>query len=226
MTTNLFLSPPAFREGEVLIFSADSTAAQTVSVLCGVSGKACENIPPRLVVCDADDETQTAAAKNALNAGTPVLFLSQNGDAPVRDIPRCETLTLPIRFSDFRRAVSDLLGDAPAIVCNSAPAVPRHTAIRIEDSSAVSGNVRVPLTPCEEKIFSALMNAYPHAASAAELETAFSRHGSNSVRVYVTYLRKKLTALPSYRAILPEKGGGFALVLHSEEQTPDNTDKG
>ena len=133
---------------------------------------------------------------------------------------------LPIRFSDFRRAVMTLLGNAPAAVSDSVPAVPRHTAIRIERGAAVSGSVRVPLTPCEERILTALTNAYPHAASAAELERSFTRHGSNSVRVYITYLRKKLTALPAYRAILPEKNGGFSLVLHDGAQITDNTDKG
>lgn len=226
MTTNLFLSPPAFREGEVLIFSADSAAAQTASVLCGVSGQACESVPPRLIICDTDNETQIAAAKNAYTTGTPVLFLSRDGKMPAWEVPLSKNLPLPIRFSDFRRAVLTLLAGKTAPLSDSAPAVPRHPAIRIERGAAVSENVHVPLTPCEEKILSALTNAYPHAASAAELEYAFARHGSNSVRVYITYLRKKLTALPVYRAILPEKDGGFSLILHDGDSITNNTDKG
>ena len=223
MTMNLFLTPPAFREGEVLIFSADSAAAQTASVLCGVSGQTCENILPRLIICDTD-EAQIAAAKKAHEAGIPVLFLSRDGNTSAWDTPRHETLPLPIRFSDFRRAVSSLLSDTPPQ--SAAPAALRHTVMRIENRAVISGDVRIPLTPCEEKILSALINAYPHAASGAELEKSFTRHGSNSVRVYITYLRKKLTALPAYRAILPEKNGGFSLVLHDGAQITDNTDKG
>ncbi len=220
---NLFFSPPAFSEGEVLILSADSAAVQTAIALTGVSGQAHSGVTPRLILCDADDEAQCSAAKKAHASDIPVLFLTRNGTAPTWEPPAYALLSVPIRFSEFHRTVLALLegSPSPAQHAPSAEATPQSSTIRIESGAAVSGRIRVPLTPCEEKILTALTDAYPHAASGAQLEEAFKRHGGNSVRVYISYLRKKLTALPAYRAILPEKGGGFSLVLQT-----DNTDKG
>jgi hypothetical protein len=109
-------------------------------------------------------------------------------------------LSVPLRFSDFASTVVSLLkGDTSCEPPPPRESILKPSRIRIEQGAAVSDDVRVPLTPCEEKILAVLNDAYPHAASAEALESAFTRHGGNSVRVYITYLRKKLAALPAFR---------------------------
>ncbi len=217
--------PTAFADGEVLVFTLDDVTAQTVCALCGVSGSPRPGIIPRLIVCDVEGDA-AVSAKAACTADTPVLFLKSTDAAPSWTPSRFSVLSTPIRFSDFRNAVAQLCtATLPSDTARQAPH-PQTDGIRVENGAAVSGDVRVPLTPCEEKILSALIEAYPHAASRVRLEEAFERHGSNSVRVYVTYLRKKLASLPAYRAILAEKDGSFSLVLHAGTQITDNSDKG
>lgn len=222
MTTNLFSCADAFSEGEVLLFPENAGWAPTAAILCGVSGHACEGVPARLIVCDGEDADAVAAAKQAhAVSGAAVIFLT-SGDAPAWTPPRSLTLSLPLSFARFRRACTALCGDpSPTKSEPTDVSSPRAERIRAEGGFAVCGNARVPLTPCEEKILTALTEAYPHAASRKRLEEAFARHGSNSVRVYVSYLRKKLSSLPAYRAIIAEKDGGFALVLQT-----DHSDKG
>ncbi len=222
MTANLFECAAFFSEGEVLLFPEDAAWAETAAILCGVSGHAREGIAARLIVCDGENPSAVTAAKEAHTAAdAAVIFLTESGEPPAWMPPRSVTLTLPLSFAQFRRAVSSLLADP--LPAQSAPPVPSpHTEkIRTEGGFAVCGSVRIPLTPCEEKLLAALTEAYPHAASRKRLEEAFARHSSDSVRVYMTYLRKKLSALPVYRAILPDKDGGFSLVLQT-----DHSDKG
>lgn len=221
MTTNLFSCAGVFSDGEVLLFPERAKWAQTAAILCGVSGQACEGVPARLIVCDGEDTDAIAAAQKVhAESGAAVIFLTK-GDAPSWMPPQSLTLPLPLSFAQFRRAVSALCDDDART--NSPTEIPHAhpERIRVEGGFAVSGSTRVALTPCEEKILTALTEAYPHAAKRSRLEEAFSRHGSDSVRVYVTYLRKKLAALPAYRAILPDRDGGFALVLQT-----DHSDKG
>ncbi|MBQ8746501.1 MAG: helix-turn-helix domain-containing protein [Clostridia bacterium] len=222
MTTNLFSCAAAFSEGEVLLFPERAKWAQTAAILCGVSGQACEGVPARLIICDGEDTDAIAAAKEAhAESGAAVILFTKSGAMPEWTPTPSLTLSLPLSFAQFRRAVSALCSDHART--NSPTDVPtaHPERIRVEGGFAVSGSTRVALTPCEEKILTALTEAYPHAAKRSRLEEAFSRHGSDSVRVYVTYLRKKLAALPAYRAILPDRDGGFALVLQT-----DHSDKG
>ncbi len=214
MTMPLFLTPTFFREGEVLIFSDNRTTAQTVSALTGVSGNAISGVSPRLIICDTDSDGQLSRARAAHAPGIPVLFLAHRTSVSKWTPSVSTVIETPILFSDFRRATLTLLAGVP----EKQPPSETPTEIRVENGTAVSGNTRVPLTPCEERILITLLDAYPHAATAHRLEESFARHGSNSVRVYITYLRKKLAPLPAFRAILAEKDGGFSLLLRMGAQ--------
>lgn len=226
MTAILSADPIAFAEGEVLVFTSDTVTAKTVCALCGVSGTARSGVIPRLIVCDTEAGALTSA-KEASAKGIPVLFLSNEAPPPSCTTGRFSVLPVPLRFSDFRNAVVQFFtAFSPARSYEQAQSL-RTQPIRLENGEAISGDARVSLTQCEEKILAALIEAYPHAAEHTRLEEAFSRHGGNSVRVYVTYLRKKLASLPAYRAILSEKGGGFSLVLNTDESDiTDNTNEG
>lgn len=213
MTTVFPSAPTAFAEGEVLVFTSDAVTAETVRALCGVSGNARADVTPRLVVCGTDSASVTSAKATCIE-DVPVLFLTEAESTPPWTPKRFSLLPLPLRFSDFRQTAARLCADVP-LSPKEAPS-PQPRTIRIEHGTAISEGVRVPLTPCEEKLLTALIEAYPHAAKKERLEEAFTRHSGNSVRVYVTYLRKKLASLPAYRAILAEKDGGFSLVLHGE----------
>lgn len=216
-TTDMLLSQkniPDLAEGEILFFTREEPLREMLAVLCGISGRAAPEAVPRLLLCDGDDPEMTDRARLAA-PGAPILFLTK---APARFTPpqsaaEHRVLARPFPFDGLYRALTELLQDTPAAVPSTALKPP--PSIRIEGNCAVSEGIRISLTPGEAKLLQILTDAYPAAAAKEDLAAVFARQGGNTVSVYVTYLRKKLAALPAFRGILSLHGGGFALVLHT-----------
>ncbi len=210
-----------FRPGEVLFFSGEPAAVRMMAALLGIRDGDREEALPCLAVCDGDDPAQCAALEKSPLARVPVLFYTTDPDrfTPPGSAGTHLVLRRPFLFTEFRRAAARLRrnGHAPDVPdAADAPAVHAETAklIRVENQTAVWNNVRVPLSPCEAGVLTALIQAYPNPASRERLESVFTRNGSNSVSVYVSYLRKKLAVIPAFRTVLSVKGGGFVLLMH------------
>lgn len=215
---------PSLEEGEALFFTREPVMAEMLAVLCGVSGRPALCAAPRILLCDGGDPNMCAEALRAA-PGTPILFYTANPESfsPPPAAVQYRVLGRPFLFEELRCAVADLLKDSPASRLSAAAAAPLR--IRVEGSSAVSDEIRIPLTPCEAAILKILTDAYPEAASREQLTGVFARGGGNTVSVYITYLRKKLAPLPAFRGILSLRGGRFALVLHTETKDYE-TNKG
>ena len=196
------------RDGEAVFFTREPAIAAMMAVLCSVSGKSVPHVPPRLILCDGDDTEMQAAALRAA-PGVPLLLYTRDpaAIAPPENLRHC-VLPRPFSFPQFREAVCALLSEDPPVPAAAPASV-------LEGSAAVSGGVRVPLTPREADILAALIAAYPETVPKARLEALFDRRGGNSVSVYVSYLRRKLSPLPAFHGILSVRGGGFSLVLNA-----------
>ncbi len=203
---------PALAEGEVLFFTGEKPLREMLAVLCGVSGIPKPDILPRLLLCDGDDPAMRTAALRAA-PDVPILFLTREPACfvPPQAAVRYRILERPFPFDGLIQTLSALLQDS----LTAMPPAVKPPYIRVEGSTAVSNGIRVPLTPCEARLLQILTDAYPEAATNDALKKVFTRGGSNTVSVYVTYLRKKLRALPAFQGILSLHGGSFALVLHT-----------
>lgn len=207
------------RTGNVRFFSGEPDIVRMMeAILCIADTPEAERIP-RLFICDGDDPAQCAALKNA-GTDTPVLFYTA---APAQFIPpalsaRYTVIPRPFLFRDFRRAAAELYADSEESAARDtadAHEAPPLSAlpIRVIDKAAVWQSIRVPLSPAEAGVLRILTDAYPDAASRAQLESVFSRRGKGTLSVYISCLRKKLSAIPSFRTIVSVKGG-FALLMH------------
>ncbi len=217
MTDMLLFTPknmPPLAEGEALFFTCGPMMEKTLSILCGVSGKPVPGVPPRILVCGGEPENCAEALRTA--ADTPVLFCTPDPShfVPPPTTERYRVLGRPFLFDDLYRAVAELLAAAPLSPPSDGDVPPPR--LHVERCSAVSDGIRVPLTPCEAAILKVLTDAYPEAATREALAGVFARQGSNTVSVYVTYLRRKLAAIPAFQGILSLRGGGFALVLRRD----------
>ncbi len=216
-----------FHAGEVIFFSAESAAVNMMAALLGICETAHTVAAPCLYICDGDDPAQCAALHKAAGVDIPVLFYTAAPAqfTPPRITARYLVLGRPFLFADFRRAAAQLrrhtdISDEPTSSVSARIHLPAVPTIRVENQTAVWQNLRVPLSPCEAGILSVLTEAYPHAAARERLEAVFKRSGSNSVSVYVSYLRKKLSVIPAFRTILSVKDGGFALLMHDTPPPP------
>ncbi len=205
-----------FREGEVLFFSGESAVVRMMTALLGIRGEAGPDVLPCLIVCDGDDFSQCTALGKSPYTTLPVLFYTTDpaGFTPPAFAARCLVLRRPFLFAEFRQAVAQLRMQTDHHPLPEMPVSVSAPLIRVENQTAVYKDVRIPLSPCEAGILTALTEAYPNAAPRERLEAVFARSGSNSVSVYISYLRKKLSAIPAFRAVISVKGGGFALLMH------------
>ena len=120
------------------------------------------------------------------------------------------------------RALTDAELPAPA---ERTPAVPMPVLRWDSERRAVQcGDAEVLLTPREADVFAALYAAMPGAVRREDLLREFARTAGNGADVYISYLRKKLAALPTAIRIHSERGSGYTLLIPSAEG--GNTERG
>jgi len=193
-------------QGETVLLCADADLRRMLEALCTLSGG------PEIVVADGEDPAvRRDASACARERGLPLLLIGgapeETGEIPSRTLPR------PFRFSDFRDALGGLCADA-AVPQNADDAdEPRLLQWDAKRRTVICGDVRQTLTPREADVFAQLYAAAPSPVSRERLMAGFARTGGNGAEVYISYLRRKLAALPQTVTIAFVRGQGYALLI-------------
>ena len=198
-------------QGNAALFFADGFISRMIAALCTQN-------PPPIAAADGDDPAMTAQAiAFCRERGLPlILCASQPQTIGIPPDIRGRILPRPFLFADFSAALWALTGMEP-----TADAAQENNEVREEpplvwDSerrAVICGGSEVILTPREADVFAALYAASPAAVSREQLQKEFSRTAGNGADVYVSYLRRKLTALPLTVRIHSERGRGYTLLI-------------
>ncbi len=199
-----------FMQRDTAIFCADAVMSRMLSALC-------EAHPSRVAVADGDDAImQTDAFLYCRECALPLLLFSRTpaGITLPTDI-RGVILGRPFLFADFTAALRRLSDTAPMPsmppVGDSRPLL-RWDPLR---RAVLCGSEEILLTPREADVFAVLFAASPAPVSREELQKGFARTDGNGADVYISYLRRKLAALPLSAQIHSVRGKGYALLVQS-----------
>lgn len=167
------------------------------------------------IVADGDDaDALFRAYARTQETRLPLLLFARNPDAlsPPAGI-EYHLLPRPFSFEEFHAAAHLLSGEPFALPAT--PNQPSAPTLRWDSVHRVlqCGDDTLVLTAREADIFSALYDAAPEIVSQETLMRGFTRTAGNAPQVYITYLRKKLAALPVRISIVSHRGKGYSLLL-------------
>lgn len=115
-----------------------------------------------------------------------------------------QLLRRPFPHGELRRRVAALVAASDAA---------QEAVLRLDDGthSAAVGSVSVSFSGAEYRLLRALSDARGAPLGRREAAALFGKTGSNVVEVYISYLRKKLAALPGGVCIVTVRGRGYLL---------------
>lgn len=210
--------PFSLREGEGVFYTSDAAFRDMLCALCGISGNPAEEIRPRLLIADANDNDCVASCvQAALDWNVPILLCGEfPGEMATEIAPPesvvCQWLTRPFLYQHFLAAMYSLL-TMEENASSLHPLLAQPPFIRFDPvrGKAVYGTRRQHLSPGEATLFQKLLSASPEPVSRTELATGFLRQDGNTVDVYIGYLRRKLAEYPL--VIQSVRKQGYALIL-------------
>ena len=194
---------------QTVIFFSEEPMRRMLTVLCA-------RRPAMGIVADGDDEGMRGkAAALARESGMPLLLITRRpASCPVPEglVGRC--LVRPFLFEELYAALDALTGAQPP---EEIPRGGQERAAALQWDNAQRtvrcGEATVTLTEREAYVFDALWRASPFPVSRETLRAGFDRTAGNGAEVYVTYLRRKLAALPLAVTIASRRGEGYALLI-------------
>jgi len=202
-----------FREGEIVFYTNEDHMRRMMGALLGISGAERPEVSPRLRIADGDcSETCTAALAACGRDRTALLLYAREPKALSPSEYPVEYLARPFSFAEFLSRTERLLSGIPAAPAPS-PADGVGLVWDREERIVRAEDVCVRLSPREAQVFSALYDAFPEALSPEALADLFGDARGNGAAVYITHLRKKLSALPRITAISYLSGRGYALLI-------------
>lgn len=168
------------------------------------SPEAYENIwvpPVRLIICDAD-------AVSFLTSANDIPQLLIYNREPDKN-PATPYLKRPFLLSDYRETLKNLI-KVPSSKALLFSALPYMAPDR---KKVVYCGQSIDITPSEAKILEALLEMDGEPVARSELARRLGETNSNTVDVYICFLRRKFSAISPTNIIHAVRGFGYKIGL-------------